>query len=24
MEWVANVTSGVYRQWIAANYAARG
>jgi dTDP-glucose 4,6-dehydratase len=24
MEWVANVTTGAYQQWIAANYAARG
>jgi dTDP-glucose 4,6-dehydratase len=24
MEWVSNVTSGAYQQWIAVNYAARG
>lgn len=24
MQWVSNVTSGAYQQWIAANYAARG
>lgn len=24
MDWVANVTSGAYQQWIAVNYAARG
>jgi dTDP-glucose 4,6-dehydratase len=24
MDWVSNVTSGAYQQWIAANYAARG
>ncbi len=24
MDWVSNVTSGVYQQWIAVNYAARG
>jgi len=24
MEWVSNITSGAYQQWIAVNYAARG